>query len=135
MALTSHAGFHDSLGNVRVIAEAERVAIGGGLGPVSRHGLAATAVVVGVDGPLRLRAERVHEGRAVLVRPGCGIPSMRRKGAWLCSSCRLLRCAPIISIGCRTSRILRAGSNSLTPSRMANSTGSTRSTTVSRVKI
>jgi AraC-like DNA-binding protein len=71
MALTSHSGFHDSLGSVRVIADAERVAIGGRLGAVSRHRLAATAVVVGVDGPLRLRAERVHEGRAVLVRPGC----------------------------------------------------------------
>ena len=27
--------------------------------------------MVGVDGPLRLRGENTHEGRAVLVRPGC----------------------------------------------------------------
>jgi AraC-like DNA-binding protein len=64
-------GFHDSPENIQVIAEPERVAIGGRLGQVSRHRLSAPAVVVGVDRTLRLRSERVHEGRAVLVRPGC----------------------------------------------------------------
>jgi AraC-like DNA-binding protein len=64
-------GFHDSPEHVRIIAEAERVAIGGRLGQVSRHRLSAPAVVVGVDRTLRLRSEYVHEGRAVLVRPGC----------------------------------------------------------------
>lgn len=54
-----------------MIAETERVAIGGRLGRISRHRLAAPAIVVGVDAPLRLRADRAHEGRAVLIRPGC----------------------------------------------------------------
>jgi AraC-like DNA-binding protein len=71
MPLARRPGFHDPPGNVRVIAEMERVAIGGRLGRISRHRLAAPAVVVGVDGPLRFRADRVHDGRAVLVRPGC----------------------------------------------------------------
>jgi AraC-like DNA-binding protein len=71
MPVTPRSGFHDPPGTVRVIAEMERVAIGGRLGRVSRHRLAAPAVVVGVDGPLRLRADSAHDGRAVLVRPGC----------------------------------------------------------------
>jgi len=71
MPVAARTRFHESPANVQVIAESERVAIGGRLGRVSRHRLAAPAVVIGVDGPLRLRAERTHEGRAVLVRPGC----------------------------------------------------------------
>lgn len=47
------------------------MAIGGHLGQVSRHRLSAPAVVVGVDRSLRMRSQHLHEGRAVLVRPGC----------------------------------------------------------------
>lgn len=71
MPMATRLGFHEPPESIRVIAESERVAIGGRLGLVSRHRLAAPAVVIGVDGPLRLRAETSHQGRAVLVRPGC----------------------------------------------------------------
>jgi AraC-like DNA-binding protein len=65
------SGFHDSPEIFRLIAEADRAAIGGRLGGVRRHRLSAPAVVVGVDRTLRLRSQTEHEGRALLVRPGC----------------------------------------------------------------
>ena len=70
MPVTPPPGFHEPLGTIRVIADMERVAIGGRLGRIGRHRLAAPAVVVGLDGPLRLRGDHVHDGRAVLVRAG-----------------------------------------------------------------
>ena len=71
MPALPRSGFHDSPESVRVIAESDRVAIGGRLGQVRRHRLSAPAVVVGVDRTVRLRSDYEHEGRAVLVRPGC----------------------------------------------------------------
>ena len=65
------SGFHDPPPRLSLLAETDRVALGGHLGGVSRHRLSAPAVVVGLDGNLRVRSERVHEGRAMLVRPGC----------------------------------------------------------------
>jgi AraC-like DNA-binding protein len=56
---------------MQILAETDRVALGGRLGGVTRHRLSAPAVVIGLDAPVRVRSERLLEGRAVLVRPGC----------------------------------------------------------------
>jgi AraC-like DNA-binding protein len=56
---------------MQILAEPDRVALGGRLGGVSRHRLSAPAVVIGIDAPVRVRAERLLEARAVLIRPGC----------------------------------------------------------------
>jgi AraC-like DNA-binding protein len=71
MPMLPQLGFHDSPESIRVMAETNRVAIGGRLGQVPRHRLSAPAVVVGVDRTVRVRSEYDHEGRAFLVRPGC----------------------------------------------------------------
>ena len=61
----------EPLSRLQILAEPGRVALAGQLSNVGRHRLAAPAVVIGVDGNLRLRSERVHQGRAMLVSPGC----------------------------------------------------------------
>jgi AraC-like DNA-binding protein len=55
---------------VRLLASAERIAVGGKLPEITRHRHAAPAVVVGVDGPLRFVAGRTHVSRAALIAPG-----------------------------------------------------------------
>ena len=66
-----HSGFQDPPERHSILAETDRIALGGQLGGVSRHRLSAPAVVVGLDGDLRVRSEHVLEGRVILVRPGC----------------------------------------------------------------
>ena len=66
----SGPGFQEPLARLQILAESDRVALAGHLGNVGRHRLSAPAIVIGVDGDLRLRSERLHQGRAMLVRPG-----------------------------------------------------------------
>jgi AraC-like DNA-binding protein len=63
-------GFQEPTESVRLIAGPERIALCGRFHEVSRHRHAAPALVIGVDGPLRFIAERSHESRAVLIKPG-----------------------------------------------------------------
>jgi AraC-like DNA-binding protein len=63
-------GFQEPTAGVRLMAGVERIGLCGRFAEVSRHRHAAPAVVVGVDGPLRFVAERIHQSRAVLVEPG-----------------------------------------------------------------
>jgi AraC-like DNA-binding protein len=62
--------FQESTEGVRLIAGVERIGLCGRFAEVSRHRHAAPALVIGVDGPLRFVAERMHESRAVLIEPG-----------------------------------------------------------------
>jgi AraC-like DNA-binding protein len=71
MPARSCPGFQDQTKKLEILAESDRVAIAGRLGGVTRHRLSAPAVVVGIEGNLRLRSDHLHEGRAMLVRPGC----------------------------------------------------------------
>lgn len=48
----------------------QRIALCGRLDDIGRHAHAAPAVVIGVDGPLRLVAGRAHMTRAALLAPG-----------------------------------------------------------------
>jgi AraC-like DNA-binding protein len=66
----ARAGFQEPTEGVRLIAGVERIGLCGRFPEVSRHRHAAPALVIGVDGPLRLVAERTHESRAVLIAPG-----------------------------------------------------------------
>jgi AraC-like DNA-binding protein len=71
MPARPQSGFQESPERHSILAETDRVALGGHLGRVSRHRLSAPAVVVGLDGDLRISSERSLQGRAILVRPGC----------------------------------------------------------------
>ncbi len=55
---------------VHLLVGEERLALGGRAPDIRRHRHAAPAVIVGVDGPLRLVADRTHETRACLIAPG-----------------------------------------------------------------
>jgi AraC-like DNA-binding protein len=64
------SGFQESTEGVRLLAGAERIGLCGRFREVSRHRHAAPALVIGVDGPLRFVAERIHRSRAALIAPG-----------------------------------------------------------------
>jgi AraC-like DNA-binding protein len=63
-------GFQEPTEGVRLIAGADRIGLCGRFPEVSRHQHAAPALVIGVDGPLRFVADRVHQSRAALIAPG-----------------------------------------------------------------
>jgi len=58
--------------DVRLVIDAEQVALCGDLQTIGRHRHASAAVVVGLDGPIRIVAERVHATRACILAPGFG---------------------------------------------------------------
>jgi AraC-like DNA-binding protein len=55
---------------IRLLVGDQRLALAGRSPEIRRHRHAAPAVIVGVDRPLRLVADRVHETRAALIAPG-----------------------------------------------------------------
>lgn len=55
---------------IRLLVGADRIALSGALSGIGTHRHASTAVVVGVDGPLRFVADRTHRSRAALIEPG-----------------------------------------------------------------
>ncbi len=55
---------------IRLLVGDQRLALAGRSPEIRRHRHAAPAVIVGVDRPLRLVADRVHETRASLIAPG-----------------------------------------------------------------
>jgi AraC-like DNA-binding protein len=62
--------FQESTAGVRLLAGTERVGLCGHFPSVSRHQHAAPSLVIGIDGPIRLVADRTHESRAALIVPG-----------------------------------------------------------------
>ncbi len=70
MAGSPRADFQEPTARVRLLAGTDRVALCGGLDVIVTHRHASSVVVVGVDRPLRIIAERSHVSRAALIAPG-----------------------------------------------------------------